>query len=115
MRAKQRASTKKPNWVSDETLHWSEKAFHTAVLFLGALLFIVVLKSLWDLAHSSVQGATTVVLAVVFMLLVVFAFFCISGRGVEVMERLRDKIEKAEYIKLWGFVLRSRLPREEAK
>ena len=115
MRAKQPASKKKPNWVSDETLHWSEKAFHAAVALLGSLLFAVVLKSLWDLAHDSAHGAVTAVLAVVLMLLIAFAFFCMSGRGVEVMERLRDKIENAEYIKLWGFVLRSRLPREEAK
>lgn len=115
MKTEQPRVKKKRNWVNDETLHWSEKAFHTVVFGAGIFILGVALRSLWDLAHSSIQGAGTVVLAVVFMLLVVFGFFCISGRGVEVVELLRDNIEKAEYIKLWGFVVKTRLPKEKAK
>ena len=96
----------KRNWVSDETLHWSEKTFHTTVLGIGALLLGVTLKSLWDMSHRDIQGGATIALVVVLMLLTVFGFFCISGRGVEIVEHLKDKIKKAESISLWGFNIR---------
>ena len=115
MRTRRPGLKKTLNWVSDTTLHWSEKAFHAATLLLGGLLFFIMLKLLWDLAHTSIQGAGTAVLAVVFMLLIVFAFFCISGRGVLTMEHLRGKIENAEYIKLWGLVIKTGLPKDDAK
>lgn len=104
-----------PNWVSDERLHWSEKAFHTIVLGFGVLLLGVTLKSLWDMSHESIQGGATIALVVVLMLLTVFGFFCISGRGVEVIERIRDKIKRAESIKLWGLSIKVSPPEEEEK
>lgn len=106
---------KKPNWVSDETLHWSEKAFHGTVVGFGVLLLSIVLKLLWDVAHRDIQGIEPVVLIVVLMLLAVFGFFCISGRGVEVLERLRDKIVKAELVKLWGFTIKTSPSEKEKK
>ncbi len=104
-----------PNWVSDKRLHWSEKAFHTTVLGFGVLLLGVTLKSLWDMSHGDIQGGAAIALVVVLMLLTVFGFFCISGRGVEVIEHIRDKIERAESIKLWGFNIRVSPPEEEEK
>jgi len=96
---------KEDNWVTDPKLNWAEKTFHGLVFVFGILLLIIVLKLLWDVGHRDIQGAGSIALIVVSMLLVMFSFFCISGRGVDILEQLRKKIIVAESIKLWGFVI----------
>ncbi len=97
---------KKDNWVTDPTLNWSEKTFHGLVFGFGFGLLSFVLKLLWDVTHRDIQGIGSTALVVVLMLLIIFSFFCISGRGVDTVEELIKRIKTAEIIKLWGFTIK---------
>jgi len=97
---------KEDNWVTDPKLNWSEKTFHGLVFVFGILLLIIVSKLLWDVGHRDIQGAGSIALIVVFMLLIMFSFFCISGRGVDILEQLRKKIIVAESIEFYGFAVK---------
>lgn len=93
---------KKHNWVTDPYLPRSEKVFHFLVLVAGWIIFILAIYLLVVLTHSTTQGATTVVLSIVSFLLVLFSFFCISGRGLQVLTDLMEFSKTANHIKTLG-------------
>ncbi len=98
---------KKYNWLSDPSLHWSEKVFHFSTLVCGFIILFFSLFLLCKIANNKdIQGISSIASVVVLMILIIFSFLCISGRGLETAEKLRNRIEKAELIKLWGLTIK---------
>lgn len=97
---------RRDNWVTDPTLAKWEKFFHSLTLVCGFCLLGLTSFLLFDVARRDIKGASSIVLIVVLMILIIFSFFCISGRGVEIVEKLKERIETAELIKLWGLTIK---------
>lgn len=93
---------KRPNWFTDPSLPRSEKVFHCSVLGAGWTMFFFAMYLLVVLSHSTTQGAATTALSIVSFLLVLFSFFCISGRGVQVLADLMEFSKEANYVKILG-------------
>lgn len=96
------SETKKRNWLTDPRLPVSEKAFHISVLVAGWVIFVFAICLLKGLSNSTAQAAATVTLSIVSFLLIVFAFFCISGRGIQVLADLMKFSKTANHIKTLG-------------
>lgn len=96
------SQNKKPNWLTDPSLPLAEKVFHFLVFAAGWIIFGFAVHFLWVLTHSPTQGATTVALSIVSFLLVLFSFFCVSGRGLQVLADIMEFSKKANHIKILG-------------
>lgn len=96
------SQNKKPNWLTDPSLPLSEKVFHFLVFAAGWIIFGFAVHFLWVFTHSTTQGATTVALSIVSSLLVLFSFFCIPGRGLQVLADIMEFSKKANHIKILG-------------
>lgn len=98
---------RKDNWLTDPDLPWSEKLFHLLTWVCGFIILFFTLSLLWRVAtKGEIQGIGLIALVVVLMILIIFSFLCISGRGLKTVEELEGRIKEAELIKLWGFTIR---------
>ena len=97
---------RKDNWATDPDLPRLEKAFHWLVFVFGIILLVFALKLLWLVVDKNIQGVGSMVSVVVLMILIIFSFLCISGRGLETVEKLKNRIENVELVKLWGFTIK---------
>lgn len=94
------------NWVTDPNLSWQEKTFHYLVFVSGIILLKFALVLLWHVVDKDIQGVGSIASVVVLMILIIFSFLCISGRGLKTVEELEGRIKEAELIKLWGLIIK---------
>ncbi len=88
-------------WVwrkSGNNEHWSESTqnviWNATIHFFGFVLFFIQIQLLSLMAKTSSTGGKTVV-GIIFLVMFFYSIFCLSGRGIEIFEKiLREGVKE---------------------
>lgn len=81
-------------WIDEKNIGKGEKGLNLLASILGIVLFVVSLIALIKLAFLSNKGVADAVIGVVFLILIIFSFIWISGRGTDILQRIVDSTKE---------------------